>query len=224
MNMANMNVEGANPAAESGDMTLNRRQVLQRVAYLMGGAVSAPAIVGLLNGCAPKPDTSWQPVFLTKQQGAVVADIAEIIIPRTDTPGAKDVGVPAFIDTMLHDVYTQEDRERYLTGLNAFEDAARTTYGKAFVDLNKAQQTELVQKFQDEAVAVELSYDPRPKTLRRPFILLTKELTLLGFFCSEPGATQVLQYVAVPGSYQACIPLAQAGNGKAWAQEAMGRF
>lgn len=226
MNTDGTNLDGSNVDSEqSGNgITMNRRQVLQRVAYLMGGAISAPAVLGLLNGCAPKQEASWQPVFLTKEQGAVVADIAEIIIPRTATPGAIDVGVPAFIDTMLKDVYTQEDRDRYLTGLKAFDDAARTAHSKAFVDLNKSQQTELVRKVHDEAVAVELAHDPRPATLRRPFILMTKELTLLGFFCSEPGATQVLQYVAVPGGFQACIPVAQAGNGKAWAQEVMGRF
>lgn len=206
------------------DMDMNRRQVLQRVACLMGGMVSAPAVLGLLNGCSPKPEASWQPVFLSKEQGALVAEVVEIIIPRTDTPGAKDVGVPAFIDTMLEEVYAQEDRDRYIAGLQAFDDAARTVHGKTFVDLTKAQQTALVKKFNDEAVAVELAYDPRPKKLRRPFILMTKELTLLGFFCSKPGATEVLQYVAVPGGYQACVPLAQAGNGKAWAQEAMGSF
>ncbi|MDY6945664.1 MAG: gluconate 2-dehydrogenase subunit 3 family protein [Pseudomonadota bacterium] len=206
-------------------ITMNRRQILQRVACLMGGAVSAPAVLGLLNGCAPKQqEASWQPVLLTREQGALVAAIVEVIIPRTDTPGAIDVGVPAFIDTMLKDVYTQEDRDRYLTGLKAFDDAARTMHGKAFVDLSQSQQTELVKQVHDEAVAVELAYDPRPATLKRPFILMTKELTLLGFFCSEPGATQVLQYVAVPGGFQACIPVAQAGNGKAWAQEVMGRF
>jgi hypothetical protein len=226
MNTDGMKLDGVSDDSEkSASGTMTRRQILQRVAYLMGGAVSAPAVLGLLNGCSPKQqEASWQPVFFTKEQGALVADIAEIIIPRTDTPGAKDVGVPSFIDTMLKDVYAQEDRDRYLAGLKAFDDAARTMHSKAFVDLSKSQQTDLVRKIHDEAVAVELSYDPRPKTLQRPFILMTKELTLLGFFCSEPGATQVLQYVAVPGAFQACIPLAQAGNGRAWAQEAMGRF
>jgi hypothetical protein len=203
---------------------LNRRELLQRVAYLMGGAISAPAVLGLLNGCTAKQEASWQPVFLSKEQGALVSEVAEIMIPRTDTPGAKDAGVPAFIDTMLKEVYTQEDRERYVAGLQAFDDTARTAYSKQFVELSKVQQTELVRKVHDEAVAVELAYDPPPTTLRRPFILMTKELSLLGFFTSKPGATQVLQYVAVPGSYQACVPLAQAGNGKTWATEASGRF
>jgi len=203
---------------------MNRRELLQRVAWLMGGAISAPAVLGLLNGCTAKQEPTWQPVFLSKEQGALVAEVAEIIIPRTDTPGAKDAGVPAFIDVMLKDVYPEEDRQRYVEGLKAFDEAARTAHGKPFVELPKSQQTELVRKFHDEAVAQELAHELRPSYLRRPFILMTKELTLLGFFTSKPGATQVLQHVAVPGAFQACVPLAQAGNGKAWAMEAYRRF
>jgi gluconate 2-dehydrogenase gamma chain len=205
---------------------LNRRELLQRVAYLMGGAISAPAVLGVLSGCTAKKDDSWQPVFLSKEQGALVAEVAEIMIPKTDTPGAKDAGVPAFIDTMLKDVYTQEDRDHYLAGLKAFDDSARTAHGKSFVELDKRHQTDLLRKVHDEAVAAELALEPamRRGPPPRPFILMTKELALLGFFCSEPGATQVLQYAAVPGSFQPCVPLAQAGNGKAWAQEAMTRF
>jgi gluconate 2-dehydrogenase gamma chain len=204
---------------------MNRRELLQRVAYLMGGAISAPAVLGVLNGCSAKQEeATWQPVFLSKEQGALVGEVAEIIIPRTDTPGAKDAGVPAFIDSMLKDVYEDEDRQRYIAGLKAFDDAARTAHSKAFVELSKPQQTELVRKVHDEAVATELALETRPRYLRRPFILMTKELTLLGFFTSKPGATEVLQYAAVPGKFQGCVPLAQAGNGKSWALEASRRF
>jgi gluconate 2-dehydrogenase gamma chain len=203
---------------------MNRRELLQRVAWLMGGAISAPAVLGVLNGCSAKKEETWQPVFLSKEQGAVMADVAEIIIPRTDTPGAKDAGVPAFIDTMLKDVYEDADRQRFVSGLKAFDDAARTAHGKGFVELPKAQQAELVRKFHDEAVATELALETRPAYLQRPFILMTKELTLLGFFTSKPGATEVLQYSAVPGAFKGCVPLAQAGNGKSWALEASRRF
>lgn len=203
---------------------MNRRELLQRAAWLMGGALSAPAVLGVLNGCSAKKEETWQPVFLSKEQGAVVAEVAEIIIPRTDTPGAKDAGVPAFIDLMLKDAYKDEDRQRYISGLKAFDDAARTAHGKGFVELPKQQQTELVQKFHHDAVATELADERRRAYERRPFILMTKELTLLGFFTSQPGATQVLQYSAVPGKFEACVPLAQAGNGKSWALEASRRF
>jgi hypothetical protein len=203
---------------------MNRRELLQRVAYLMGGAISAPAVLGVLNGCSAKKEENWQPVFLSKEQGAVVAEVAELIIPRTDTPGAKDAGVPQFIDVMLKDVYEEADRQRYVSGLKAFDDAARTAHGKGFIELPKQQQSDLLRKFHDEALATELALETRPSYLQRPFVLMTKELTLLGFFTSKPGATEVLQYAAVPGKFEACIPLAKAGNGKTWALEAGRRF
>ena len=112
---------------------LDRRELLKRVAYLMGGALSAPAVMGVLQGCSPKASSSaiFKPTFLTQEQAALVSEVAEIMIPRTDTPGAKDVGVPAFIDSMLHATYPKQDQTRYLDGLTRFEALAKERHGKA---------------------------------------------------------------------------------------------
>lgn len=193
---------------------MDRREALKRTAWIMGGAVSAPAIAGILKGCAAKPTIGWKPVFLTMDQGILVSQVAEIIIPKTDTPGAIDTGVPGFIDLMLKDTYTKEDQDYYLAGLNAFDEEAKKEHGDPFVELSAEKQAAFVKKVHDAAVEDAKNKKGEPK---RPFILMTKELTMLGFFTSEPGATQVLQYVAVPGSYHGCIPLAEAGNGKTWA-------
>ncbi len=193
---------------------MDRREALKRTAWIMGGVISAPAIAGILKGCKAKPTIDWKPEFLSQDQGVIVSQVAEIIIPKTDTPGAKDAGVPAFIDQMLKEVYSEEDQKRFTDGLKAFDDEARTAYGDAFADLGEGQQTEFVKKTHDAAIEAEKNTNPAPP---RPFILMMKELTMLGFFTSEPGATQVLQYEAVPGSYKGCIPLSEAGNGKTWA-------
>jgi gluconate 2-dehydrogenase gamma chain len=203
---------------------MNRRELIQRVAYLMGGAISAPAILGVLNGCSAKPSAAWRPVFLTPEQGEIVAEIAEIILPRTDTPGAKDVGVPAFIDTMLKDAYTTMDHARYIAGLNELEAQAQREHQRRFMDLDREARLALVQRVHDEATKYELTLTVPPSELKRPFIMMTKELTLLGFFTSQAGATQVLQYDPVPGAYRGCVPLAEAGNGKQWALETSTRF
>jgi hypothetical protein len=204
---------------------MNRRELIQRVAYLMGGAISAPAILGVLNGCSAKSSAgAWKPVFLTPEQGEVVAEIAEIFIPRTDTPGAKEVGVPAFIDTMLKDAYTSADHARYIAGLNELEAQAQGEHQRRFMDLDAAARLALVRSVHDEATKAELALTTPPSQLKRPFVLMTKELTLLGFFTSQVGATQVLQYDPVPGAYHGCVPLAQAGNGKQWALETSSRF
>ena len=199
-------------------MIVNRREALKRVACLMGGTISASAILAIEKGYSATTSLASKPAILKPPQMAIVSAVADIMIPRTDTPGAIDVGVPGFIDLMLKDVYTQKDRERYLAGVAEFDAAAQGQQGKKFVALESVHQVALVRKFHDAAVVEERRLHDGPHTLlQRPFILMTKELTLLGFFTSKAGATQVLQYVAVPGSYHACLPLEQAGNGKTWA-------
>ena len=188
---------------------MDRREALKRTAWIMGGVISAPAMMGILKGCTAKPTINWKPVFLSENQGILISQVADIIIPTTDTPGAKDVGVPGFIDLMLKDCYTKEDQDEFIAGMTALDEEAKKAYGEAFIDLGAEEQTEFVKKIHDEAV--------NAKAEKRPFILKMKELTMLGFFTSEAGASQVLQYVAVPGSYKGCIPLKEAGNGKTWA-------
>jgi len=193
---------------------MDRREALKRTALIMGGAVSAPAIMGILKGCSARPTVDWKPVFLKEDQASIVTQVAEIIIPRTDTPGAKDTGVPAFIDQILKEVYSPEDQGWFTSGLQAFNEQAKKENGKDFPDLDEEDQAAFVKKVHDEAIKAARDTNPAPK---RPFILMMKELTMLGFFTSEPGATKVLQYVAVPGAYKGCLPLSEAGNGKTWA-------
>jgi gluconate 2-dehydrogenase gamma chain len=200
---------------------MNRRELLQRVALLMGGTLSAPAVLAVLNGCSPKPSAGWQPLFLSQEEGAMVEDIAELIIP-----GARAVGVPAFIDVILKDAYPSEDQVRFVSGLKDFDEEVRD-HGKPFLERPQAQRLELLQQVHDLAVAAEKKQADRDVPAgerKRPFVLMIKELTLLGFFTSQVGATQILQYDQVPGGFQACIPIAQAGNGKQWATETSLRF
>lgn len=190
---------------------MNRREAIQRAGMVLGYAIAAPTLMGVLNGCKATPELAFKPVFLSEDQARLVAEVAEIIIPKTDTPGAKDVGVPGFIDLMLKDCYKKEDQDRFLAGLTEFDNAAKAAYGDLFLDLDAAQQAEHVKKTHDAAIEATRSGELK----ERPFILMTKELTVTGFFTSEVGATQILQYVAVPGAYHGCLPLAEVG--KTWA-------
>jgi hypothetical protein len=202
---------------------MDRRELLKQVALLMGGAISAPAVFGVLSGCSPKQSSNaqatWKPQFLNDAQAAVVTAVADIIIPKTNTPGASDVGVPAFIDVMLKDVYPADDQQRFLSGLQQFDDEASNSKGKPFVKLEAQDQQALVRKYHDAAVKAESDARGTSLHIERPFVLMMKELTMLGFFTSKPGATTVLQYSAVPGAFHGCIPLKQAGNGKTWATD-----
>jgi gluconate 2-dehydrogenase gamma chain len=194
---------------------IDRREALKKTAWLMGAAVSASTVAAFLQGCKSAPDLNYKPVFFNEDQAGIVSELAETIIPKTDTPGAKDVGVPNFIDMMLKECYKEEDQKSFLDGLAKFDADAKAAYGDSFVYLKPEQKLEYVKKTNEAALAAaKENKDPKAP---RPFILRVKELTMLGFFTSEAGATQVLQYVAVPGSYKGCIPVSEAGNGKTWA-------
>jgi hypothetical protein len=199
---------------------MNRREAIQRTAMALGYAVTGPALIGVLNGCKATPDVSFKPVFFNQEQAAAIAELTEIIIPRTDTPGAKDAGVPGFIDSMLKEVYSKEDQDKFLAGLMEFEKTAESEYGSSFVNCKPEDQIALFKKHHNSAVESLGTGGPTgwwntAGGADKPFVLKIKELTLLGFFTSEPGATQVLQYNQVPGPYQGCVPLSQVG--KAWA-------
>jgi len=199
----------------STTLLINRREALRRTALMMGGIVSAPTILGLMQGCTAKPGLDWKPKFFNKEQAQIVSGICAIIIPATDTPGAREAGVPGFIDQLVDEVYDADEKSHFVEGMAAFNGGSATSHGKPFLNLGEAQRVAYLTSVHEEAVKRAKGEETGAKN--RPFILEIKELVLVGFFNSEPGATQVLQYQAVPGQYQACVPLSEAGNGKTWA-------
>ncbi len=198
---------------------MNRREILQRSALALGYAITGPALAGILQGCKASPELTYTPQFFTSEQALLVSELAEIILPRTTTPGAKDAGVPGFIDSMLKNIYSGEDQESFLKGLTAFDEDARKTYGDSFADCKPADQAAHVRKHHDAALSnaqgTVSGWWMAGAAAEKPFIIKVKELTLIGFFSSEPGATQVLQYNQVPGPFKGCVPLKEVG--KTWA-------
>jgi hypothetical protein len=184
---------------------IQRRAVLTRAAWLLGGAVSAPAALAILQGCSakegePTAAIAWTPQLLSGREVDLVTAIADVMIPRTDTSGALDAGVPAFIDSVLAAVYPQDAQQRFKAGCAEFEAAAKTS-GKAFLEQDSAARLAFVKQSLESALAAD--QDPKP------FILMTRELTLLGFFTSKVGITENMEYVPVPTVFHGCVPLSQ---------------
>lgn len=198
---------------------MNRREAIQRTAMMLGYAVTGPALAGVLHGCKATPDLPFKPAFLTADQAQVVVALCDVIMPKTDTPGAVEAGVPQFIDDMILSVYTQADKDRIVNGINAFDKESDSTYGDGFASAKKEDQIALVKKHH-EALAGQpgdssAGWWRASGGAEKPFMIEIKELILLGFFTSQPGATQVLQYNQAPGPYKGCLPLAEVG--KTWA-------
>ncbi|MCJ8210946.1 gluconate 2-dehydrogenase subunit 3 family protein [Mucilaginibacter sp. RS28] len=178
---------------------MNRREAIERVAWLLGGTVIGTEF--FISGC--KPTSSKVEDLFDQEHVAYMDEIAETILPRTKTPGAKDAKVGAFMAVMVRDCYTPEDQKTFLDGLNKINDATDKKFSVKFMQADVKQRTQILDAFDKE----QMEYTKKKKEDEpNHFYRMIKELTLLGFFTSEPGCTQALRYVPVPGKYDGDYP------------------
>lgn len=189
---------------------ISRREAIARVSLIMGGTLSAPALA-FLSGCSPEVKEEKQTGLFDETQQKTIAVISSLIIPATDTPGAKEANVPEFVQYMIEDCYPKEDQNRFISGLGKIDKESKASYNEPFLNLNEQKQIELLTRLEIEA------REERQKdaNLTPPALLMLKELTLLGYFTSEIGATKALVYDPVPGKYEACVPLKE--GQRSWA-------
>lgn len=192
----------------SKENKIDRKEAIKRAGLLLGGVVFAPNILGVLNGCTATPG-EWTPTLFSNEQARLVAALADVILPADDSPAASELGVPQFIETMVDEVYSEAQQREFLEGLDKFSDDYRADIQSEFTDGTDTDKYDFT--YHQNRLAVD--EDPA----RNPFFLSFKELTLLGYYTTEVGASEVLRYQAVPGSYDGCIPFEDVG--KTWATD-----
>jgi hypothetical protein len=200
---------------------MERREAVKYISILLGGAVIGAD--AFLTGC--KSDTGkpneWRP-----EDVAYLDEIAETILPRTSTPGAKDAKVGQFMTVMVNDCYEEADQKAFRDGMNKLNDAAKKKFDKSFMIITPQQRHDLLveldkeakdyqrkvsdfnnkedEKAKGETVKGNLNY--QKQHMAPHYFTMMKQLTLLGFFTSEPGATKAVRYIPVPGRYDGCVP------------------
>lgn len=168
---------------------MDRRQVLQNIGILMG--LSPFTALAVETYQTRNSEHISNQLFSVNEQ-ALIAEIAEMIIPTTTTAGAKDTGVPAFIEMMIQDCYRKPEREMFSKGLENLESRSKVL-GGSFVSLKNEDKTKLLDEIEAEAMK-----NPRAPS----FWILIKELTLIGYYTSEVGMTQSTEYVPVPNKVE----------------------
>jgi hypothetical protein len=166
---------------------------------------------------------------------ALLDEVAETILPKTNTPGAKDAAVGVFITVMVNDCYTPQDQQVFREGMVLLNDACQNKFNTDFMKATKEERhavllsldreakvyqekvtvfnNEQNEKEQEEFERGNLAF--KKSFMSSHYYTMMKQLTLLGFFTSEKGATEALRYVPVPGRYDACIPYHK--GDRAWA-------
>lgn len=174
---------------------ISRRKLLKNVAIMTGGALSANVIAGVMSGAfAQDAIIVDNPVF-TADQLELVAEIAQMIIPDTDTPGAKAALVHDYIHAIVGDWYYEDERTNFMAGLNAVD--------PSFMSRDEADRAAILTALDNE------------ESDKKTFFAEFKELTLVGYFSSQIGAEEELRYEQYPGPYQGCVPFEQVG--RTWA-------
>jgi hypothetical protein len=158
---------------------------------------------------------------LNSHQAATVTAIAEQIIPRTESPGAADIGVTQFVDLILTEWYTDEERNRFLNGLADVDARTKASFGKQFVECSMDQRSEVMmalgEQMTEEADAVRYrgrryrGSVPKPD---RNFYYMIRSLTLTAYYTSEEGATKELGFEIIPQRHDGCANSQDVGKAK----------
>lgn len=146
----------------------------------------------------------------TPQQHAIVETMSELIIPATDTPGAKAARVSEFIDLILSDWADDADKNAFFDGLAKVDQSSQTLFGKNFVDSTVAQQNEIIRGLDAQLVAdferIEPDRHGKRPLLEKTFFYMMKNLTLIGYYTSQVGAQEELHFEIIPSAHEQCVP------------------
>ncbi len=178
---------------------MDRRDLIKRVSLILGGTIIGSDFF-IMHGCKTDEKNITN---LDSKQIELLDEIAETIIPTTNTPGAKTAKVGAFMALMVKDGYDTKNKKIFLEGIEKLTEACKIKYDKDFLQSNAQQRYELLDMINKEQINVTANQkvdDPAH------YFRLIKELTLIGFFTSETGLTKTLRYVAVPGKYDGNVP------------------
>lgn len=168
------------------------------------------------------PSGSYPLRTLNPHQNDTVVAMIDQIIPATDTPGAKGARVNEFIDVILTEWATEEERQNFLNGLAAVDKQSNALFSRSFADASPEQQLALLRAADDAALGKpgDPKHDadtvPEPDVqLKGDFWPVFKRITLHGYYTSEIGFTQELKREIIPGAQHGCVPVGP-GLGETW--------
>ena len=172
----------------------NRRVAIQQLLMIWAGVALLPAC--LQN--EQKVSIPLKLIHIVPEDENMLAELSEIILPKTDTPGAKDLSAHLFALKMVDDCYPKKNQEKYMEGMKAFESFVMKKTGKSFTDISASERQSIVaeldqQKPSDDAMSF--------------FYQSTKRLTIQAYTTCEYYLTKIRGYKMIPGNFEGCIPL-----------------
>ena len=191
---------------------MQRRDVLRIFAAGAVLPVFSPELFALFRQAQPPP--GYRVRTLTPHLNETVIAMTEQIIPATDTPGAKGARVNEFIDVILTEWATPEERAHFIEGLEDIDKQSQKLFGKNFVDASPDQQIAQLRAIDDVTLAGRVArahhgnhVEPPDQQLKGDFWEVFKRITVHGYYTSEIGFSQELKLQIIPGAQHGCQPL-----------------
>ncbi|MES2266274.1 MAG: gluconate 2-dehydrogenase subunit 3 family protein [Bacteroidota bacterium] len=181
---------------------MNRRIAIRNMAFILGSAVVLPSCLTDKG----KPVVQLKKLKVDGDQEKLVNNLTETILPKTDTPGASELGINIFVFKMIDDCYDKQHQQDFMTGLGDFDAAAKKQMGKAFNECSVAERAAFVSSVDKNAK--DEKYKDNTKLIA--FYKMVKDQTVFGYTTSKYFMTKQIVYELVPGRYNAYFPVKKA--------------
>lgn len=188
---------------------MNRRNALKNMGMAMGYVVATPTVLSILQSCKREVELAWAPAFFSAEEAKMIEGLAGLIIPKTETPGAKELNIPMFIDSYINEVSSVEEGEHAKIMATATlkelggADASVEEYDALLSKYLKANDEEIKGYNEDEKLVSE-------------FVTQIRSMSVWGFRTSEYIGENVMAYDPIPGVNIGCGSLDELTGGKAW--------
>ena len=189
---------------------MDRRKALRSIGTGIGAIAVTPSVVSLFQSC--QSVATYTPVFISENDFKIVSNLMEMIIPKTDIPGAIELKLPEFVDAYIDAVWDEKRKTDFKEAWTAFISSSNKAAGKENADdLSTADWDAQLAKYLKPGNAV-----PADEILAAQFVNQLRSLTVNAFKTNEFIGEEVLAYAPIPGEQKGCVDLMEATGGKAW--------
>jgi hypothetical protein len=189
---------------------MDRRKALKNIGNGIGAIAVTPAVVSLFQSC--QTSATYNPLFIPKDDFKIISNLMEMIIPKTDIPGAIELKLPEFVDAYIDAVWGEKEKTDFTETWEVFIGASTKAAGKENEnDLSAADWDAQLAKYLKPGNDL-----PADEILASKFVNQLRSLTVNAFKTNEFIGEEVLAYAPIPGEQKGCVDLMEATGGKAW--------
>ena len=198
---------------------MDRRRVLKKIGYGSAAIVVTPQIINMLHSCKSNVN-KYLPTFFANNQFQFVSKIMDLVMPKTDIPGAIELKLPEFLDNYIVVVMNQNDKETILRRTNNFiKLILNETKKNRSMEINSNDLNTQLKKYLLASDKQIESWEEAPKSQELEvynYLIQIRSLTLNAFRLNEYIGEKVLAYDPIPGERKVCLDLKKTTGGKRW--------